>query len=230
MQICKEKQLPDKPRVLIRKTARLLGYENTTFSSPATPAQGTVSFGNWHLKWLKSDKRQKEGWWSCQRQLAKSSFYQAKLLSLLEFPGNDKTAGSQMGILSVLLVYSFPVSPVFLPLISRNAIYLGSLMPVFHYRSQLLKANLAGGLTEQSQLPYDGLFLSHLAQKWAIPLNCTSREAKVWSQSTEGTAWASCNCDKSCANLHCLHGPLTFTHLFSIYCWSQETQRPSENE
>jgi len=90
VQVCKEKQLPDKPSKAIRKTARLLGYENAALSSPATTTQGTASFGNRHSKWLKSDKRQKAGWWSCQEQLVNSSFYHAKLLSLLEFPGNDK--------------------------------------------------------------------------------------------------------------------------------------------
>ena len=66
--------------------------------------------------------------------------------------------------------------------------------------------------------------------KWAVPLNCTCRGAKVQSQATEGATWASCNCDKSHVNLHCVHGLFTFKNLFSIYCLSQETQWPSENE
>lgn len=178
MQICKEKQLPDKPRRVIGKTARLLGYENTAFSSPATTAQGTASFGNRHLKWLKSDKKQKEGWWSCQEQLAKSSSTRQNCWACWSSQGMTNCRKTN-GILSVLLVYSFSVSPVFPPLISRNTIYLGSMIAVFHYRSQLLKANLAGGLTEQSRSPHEGLFLSHLVQKCAVPLNCTCREAKV---------------------------------------------------
>lgn len=150
----------------------------------------------------------------------------SKAVGPAEVPRGQQTSGKQRGISSVLFLFRFSCVPT--TSIKECYIFRYSERCI-HYRSQLLKAHLAGGVTEQSWLPHDGLFLSHLVRKQAVPLNCTCREAKVQSPSVEGAMWASCNCGKSHVNLQCIHGLLTFKQLFSIYFWSQKTQWHSEN-